>query len=168
MKVLKENAQNRDKMREAGMTLQLFKTLIKTKAAKPRELFKTMNGDEEDGERSEENRLMGFGEYHHWAYGNVLTEKPNYVTYVCAGGGRSSEAQKHSQEWIKLKEDRIEQEVLASSNEHEARPEVKDLGMTYSGLQRMMDGDPIALEEQRLRNERSRRTCLQSGKNSDS
>ena len=62
MKVLKENAQNSDKMREAGMTLQLFKTLIKTKAWKTSELFKTMNG-EEDGERSAENRLMGFGEY---------------------------------------------------------------------------------------------------------
>ena len=72
MNVLKENAQNRDKMREAGMALQLFRTMIKTKDGKKSALFKTMNGKEEDGGRSGENRLMGFGEYHHWAYGNVL------------------------------------------------------------------------------------------------
>ena len=82
MKVLKENAQNRDKMREAGMTLQLFKTMIKTKAGKTSELFKTMNRMGEDGERRGGDRLMGFGEYHHWTYGKVLEEKPNYATYV--------------------------------------------------------------------------------------
>ena len=72
------------------------------------------------------------------------------------------------QEWTKLKEDSIQQEVLTSSNEPESRPEVKDLGMTYSDLQRMMGGYPSALEEQMMRNEQSRRTCLPSGKNSDS
>ena len=53
MNVLKENAQNRDKMREAGMALQLFRTMIKTKDGKKSALFKTMNG-KEDGGRSEE------------------------------------------------------------------------------------------------------------------
>ena len=72
------------------------------------------------------------------------------------------------QEWIELKEDIFQQEVLTSSNEHEARPEVKDMGATYSDLQRMMGGYSIALEEQRPRNEQSRRTCLLSGANLDS
>ena len=46
------------------------------------------------GGRSEENRVMGFGEYHHWAYGKVFTEQPHYATYVSTESGRSSDAQK--------------------------------------------------------------------------
>ena len=69
------------------------------------------------------------------------------------------------QEWTKSKEDSIRQEVLAVRNEREEPPEVKDMGMTYSDLQGMMNGDPAALEEKRLRNEQSRITCLPSEKN---
>ena len=152
-------------MRKSGMTLQLFKTLIKTKAGKTSELFKTMNRMGEDGERRGGDRLMGFGEYHHWTYGKVLEEKPNYATYVCAGSGEVTRRGNSFKNGPKLKEDSTRQEVLASSNEHEARPEVKDMGMTYSDLQGMMNGDPAALEEKRLRNEQSRITCLPSEKN---
>ena len=62
-----------------------------------------------------------------------------------------------------MEEDSTQQEVLTSSDEQEERPEVKDLGVAYSDMQRMMGGDPIALGEQRLGNAQSRRTCLQSG-----
>ena len=43
---------------------------------------------------------MGFGEYHHWAYGGVIREKPNYVAYVGMESERVSAPRKLRHEWL--------------------------------------------------------------------
>ena len=59
--------------------------------------------------------LLGFGKYHDWSYGDVLTYKPNYVAYVCEESEEISQSQKQFAEWIRLKEYNIQKEVLAAS-----------------------------------------------------
>ena len=29
------------------------------------------------------NSLVNFGEYHDWAYAEILRDKPNYAAYIC-------------------------------------------------------------------------------------
>ena len=60
--------------------------------------------------------LLRFGEYHDWAYGEIVTHKPNYVVYVCAESGEGNEARKQFQEWARLKEYIISNETLAKSH----------------------------------------------------
>ena len=93
MNILEKRAQNRDQMRQAGITLQLYKTLIKMHTQKRKECLKILyeTGEERDG--NGEQRMMGFGEYHHWSYERVLKEQPNYAAYIAMGGGRRGEKQ---------------------------------------------------------------------------
>ena len=60
--------------------------------------------------------LLGFGEYHDWAYGEIMTHRPNYVTYICSESGDESEAQKQFKGCVRLKELGIEKEAPAESS----------------------------------------------------
>ena len=51
-------------------------------------------------EGNEETRVMGFGEYHHWAYGRVIREKTNYVAYIGMESERMGAPQKLLPEWL--------------------------------------------------------------------
>ena len=46
---------------------------------------------------------MGFGEYHHWAYGKVLKGKPNYIAYISMESERTSVPRKLFQERLQWK-----------------------------------------------------------------
>ena len=61
--------------------------------------------------------LMGFGDYHDWTYGDIMTNKPNYATYVCQESfGIILEHQKF-QEWVTLKTFGNEQETMGGWKE---------------------------------------------------
>ena len=61
--------------------------------------------------RRNETSLLGFGKYHDWAYGEILTNKPNYVTYIFQESFESSEEQQRLQEWVTLKTFESEKET---------------------------------------------------------
>ena len=46
------------------------------------EALRGLEDPEGEIEGNKDKRVMGFGEYHHWAYERVLKEKPNYIAYV--------------------------------------------------------------------------------------
>ena len=50
-----------------------------------------------------ETTLLGFGKYHDWSYGGILTENPNYVAYICSESEDVCEKQKKFLGWVKLK-----------------------------------------------------------------
>ena len=45
-----------------------------------------------------------------------MTHKPEYAVYICSEIGEGNEAQKHFQEWARLKEYDVEKEALAKSS----------------------------------------------------
>ena len=50
-----------------------------------------------------ETSMLGFGKYHDWAYEQILTNKPNYVTYIFQESIAGSEEQHRFQERATLK-----------------------------------------------------------------
>ena len=66
---------------------------------KTEELLKTLNATGGYAEREKRgNRLMSLVEYSNWKYSDVLEGGPNYVAYICTGGGGKCDARKHFQE----------------------------------------------------------------------
>ena len=59
-----------------------------------------------------EHSLLGFGNYHDWAYGGIMTNKPNYVTYISQESFDSSDAQHRFHEWATLKKFESEKETM--------------------------------------------------------
>ena len=59
---------------------------------------------ENEGLEKDESGLLNFGDYHDWAYGSILREKPHYASYICNGSMRSIPEQQQFQEWATLKE----------------------------------------------------------------
>ena len=60
----------------------------------------------EAGDRSkvrDETSLLNFGTYRDWAYGEIMTHMPQYVTYICLESTESSPEQQQFPEWITLK-----------------------------------------------------------------
>ena len=62
------------------------------------------------------NSWVDFGEYHDWAYAEILSEKPHYEAYICMGSKEISEEQRQFQEWATLKEYEIQAEVCAENS----------------------------------------------------
>ena len=59
----------------------------------------------ETGDRSkarEETGLLNFGTYQDWTYGELMAQKPNYVSYICNESMGSSPSQQQFQEWVTL------------------------------------------------------------------
>ena len=59
----------------------------------------------------EETSLMNFGEYHDWAYGDILKVKPNYVSYICNESMDIDVGQQEFQDWITLREYETEKQA---------------------------------------------------------
>ena len=60
----------------------------------------------ETGDRAkvkDETSLLDFGSYRDWDYGEIMTNKPNYASYICHENMESSPEQPQFQEWITLK-----------------------------------------------------------------
>ena len=66
----------------------------------------------EQDPRKNEINLLGFGKYHDWEYGEILTNKPNYVSYICQESFESSEEQQRFQQWVTLKTYESEKETM--------------------------------------------------------
>ena len=50
----------------------------------------------------DETSMMKFGDYPDWAYGEILTSKPNYLTYIPRESFGGSEEHQRFQEWATL------------------------------------------------------------------
>ena len=48
--------------------------------------------------------LLGFGEFKDWIYGEILTDKPRYVSHLWTENDRSSPGKKMFADWLKLTE----------------------------------------------------------------
>ena len=62
-----------------------------------------------------ETSLLNFGSYHDWTYGEIMTNVPNYATYICHESMESSPEQQF-QEWITLKAYDDENEAWEGQN----------------------------------------------------
>ena len=99
---------DRQLQRQAGVAHQLQKLKgelgdEKEEISKITESRRTLGNPKGEESGSEEKRMMGFGEYHHWHYGSVVREKPNYAAYLGMESERISEPQKQFQEWMQKK-----------------------------------------------------------------
>ena len=60
--------------------------------------------------------LLGFGKYHDWRYGEILTETPHYVTYICSESEDVFGDHQKFTDWITLKGRSIEKNALSASS----------------------------------------------------
>ena len=111
---------------------------------------------------------MGFGEYHHWNYGEVLKEKPNYVAYVAMESERMGAPRKLFQEWLQgekgqwayrrnLAEGENPNALVEPNTMLEKRKIKRERGEECwrgTPMYRLMRGDLEALEDQERENER--------------
>ena len=104
IRALDARTHTRNKLRKAGMTLQLYKTRCELREEecvnKRAEALRGLEAPGGEKEENREKRVMGFGEYHRWAYGEVMKERPNYVANVAMESERTSVPRKLLQEWL--------------------------------------------------------------------
>ena len=70
------------------------------------------NRDEASRTNDETWTLLGFGEYARWRYGDIVTEKPQYATFLIEDNDpHPCPAKKRFADWINRKEKGIRREV---------------------------------------------------------
>ena len=60
---------------------------------------------------------MNFGDFHDWAYGEIMANGPNYATFICQESFGVSQEQQRCQEWVALKTFGNERETLGDWKE---------------------------------------------------